>query len=84
MSEPRMSRRQIVASAAALPLAAAAFGTAEAAVQPRMQEAIESLRAARNSLERATANKGGHRKKAIDLIDAAIKEVRLGIQFANS
>jgi hypothetical protein len=84
MSETRMSRRQIVATAAALPLVAAAIGTAEAARQPRMQEALESLRAARNSLERATANKGGHRRKAIDLIDAAIREVKKGIEFAES
>ena len=33
------------------------------------------------SLERATADKGGHRVKAIQHVDAAIAEVRAGMRF---
>jgi hypothetical protein len=44
-----------------------------------MQAALNQLAAARASLVRAAHNKGGHRVKAIGLIDQAIAEVRLGI-----
>lgn len=85
MSENRMSRRDLVATAAVLPLAAVAAATAaEASNQPNMDAAINYLMQARASLKAATANKGGHRHKAMALIDQAIAEVKLGIQAANS
>jgi hypothetical protein len=40
------------------------------------------LQSARTELQAATPNKGGHREKALNLIDAAIAEVRAGIAFA--
>lgn len=46
-----------------------------------MQEAIEALRNARAHLEAATADKGGHRVRAIRAIDNAIAEVKAGIQY---
>ena len=49
--------------------------------QPRMDAALEDLRAARQELERAVPNKGGHREKAIELIDRAIEQVKEGIEF---
>lgn len=49
--------------------------------QPHMRDALESLKQARSSVEAATADKGGHRGKAVDLIDQAIKEVMAGIEF---
>ncbi len=51
--------------------------------QPKMQEALAHLREAKKSLEQAEANKGGHREKAIQLVDQAIKQVEDGIQYAN-
>ncbi len=85
MSENHMSGQPIVAAAAALALVAAVGATvAEASNQPNMDAAIDFLTQARASLVKATANKGGHRAKAIALIDEAIKEVRQGIRFANS
>ncbi len=47
-----------------------------------MQAALDELRGARSELEAATSDKGGHRAKAIELVDEAIGEVKAGIEFA--
>jgi hypothetical protein len=47
--------------------------------QPHMQTALTALEAARDNLEKATADKGGHRERALDLVKDAIKEVKQGI-----
>ena len=52
--------------------------------QPHMQMALDELRAARSELNVAMANKGGHRERAMGLVDQAISEVQLGMQFAGS
>ena len=52
---------------------------AATADQPHMQKALDKLREARSNLERATSDKGGHRRKAIEYIDSAIDEVQKGI-----
>ena len=49
--------------------------------QPNMQAARGNLITARNELRRATADKGGHRARAIGLVNSAIAEVNLGIQY---
>ncbi len=48
--------------------------------QPNMQQALDRLKDARNDLEKATADKGGHRAKAIDFVKRAIEEVKAGIK----
>ena len=48
--------------------------------QPHMQAALDALNSALNNLNQAEADKGGHRAKAIDLVNQAINEVNLGIQ----
>jgi hypothetical protein len=50
-----------------------------AASQSDMESALSALRAARHSLIRADADKGGHRLNAIKLTDQAIAEVQAGI-----
>jgi len=50
--------------------------------QPHMESALRSLHDAKTELQLAEPNKGGHRAKAIELIDAAIFEVQAGIDFA--
>lgn len=57
---------------------------AAASDQPHMQAALTALESARNNLDRAEADKGGHRAKAIDLVKSAIDEVKLGIQAGRS
>jgi hypothetical protein len=64
-------------SMAMLLLAAMSFSTAFAR-QPHMEAALKHLREARASLEKAIPNKGGHRERAIDLINQAIAQVEEG------
>ena len=51
--------------------------------QPHMAAALEHLKRARNQLEKAVPDKGGHRVAAIKLVDQAIAEVKLGIEVGN-
>jgi len=53
--------------------------TVKAPDQPHMQAALDALKSARNNLDKAEADKGGHRAKAIDLVKQAIDEVNAGI-----
>ena len=53
------------------------------AAQPHMHAALDALRTARSELQMAEANKGGHRVKAIGLIDEAIDQVREGMEHAD-
>ncbi len=50
--------------------------------QPKMEAALASLRQAREALREANADKGGHRQKALELIDAAIGQVQAGIEYS--
>jgi hypothetical protein len=50
--------------------------------QPHMTKSLGLLQSARGELAAATPNKGGHRERALGLIDQAITEVRAGITFA--
>ena len=54
------------------------------AEQPHMAGALEHLRHAKGELERADADKGGHRVAAIQLVNQAIAEVEAGIAYAAS
>jgi hypothetical protein len=49
--------------------------------QPNMQAARGNLQTARSELQRATADKAGHRVNAINLVNSAIAEVNLGIDY---
>jgi len=46
-----------------------------------MEASVGLLQNARAELAVATPNKGGHREKALGLIDSAIAEVRAGIAY---
>jgi hypothetical protein len=61
---------------------AGVLATSALAGQPKMEAALVSLRQARESLREANADKGGHRQKALDLIDAAIGQVQAGIEYS--
>ena len=50
--------------------------------QPHMTAALAALESAKNNLERATSDKGGHRGKALDFVKDAISEVKKGIDAA--
>ena len=55
-----------------------------AEAQPHMREAIRLLRDARAQLDKAEADKGGHRVAAIGKVDEAIAEVQAGIDYDNA
>lgn len=54
------------------------------AAQNHMTTARGYLYQAYSELNQATTNKGGHRVNAMNLINQAIHEVNLGIEYANS
>lgn len=56
-----------------------AMGYATAA-QPHMQAALGALNAAKNELQSAEHNKGGHRANALRLVEQAMQQVQMGIQ----
>jgi hypothetical protein len=64
-----------------LPMLLLMVSTSATADQPNMQSAKVNLQNAKANLIAATPNKGGHRGKAINLVNAAIAEVNRGIAF---
>jgi hypothetical protein len=54
------------------------------AAQPHMQAALDHLRAAKAELQVADPDKGGHRVKAIALVNDAIGQVELGMGYAET
>jgi hypothetical protein len=75
-------RMRMLALGTTCTLLGAGIGGAAVAYQGHMYHAIDYLQSARQELIAAEGNKGGHRANAIHLIDQAIDEVNLGIQFA--
>ena len=66
-------------AAAALPAASPQPAAAPAAVpepHPEIREAIESLRRARNHLDHAAHDFGGHRVEAIKAIDESLRQLQ--------
>jgi len=86
MFEANISRRTF-AVAAATGIATlgvlCASATTASAYQGNMEHALSSLYQAVASLREATPNKGGHRERAMDLIQQAIDQVQQGIEFAD-
>ncbi len=71
-------RRRLLGVVTILGIVAASF-TAGYAVQTHMDNALAALQNARNELQVAEHNKGGHRVNAIRPVDQAMAEVRAGI-----
>ena len=51
--------------------------------QPEMSAALDNLRQAQQHLQAANNNKGGHRERAMQLIDQAMSEVQQGMEYAD-
>ena len=49
--------------------------------EPHMSAAYGHLEQARSELERAAPNKGGHRERAMQLVDQAMQQIQEGEQF---
>ena len=82
MHNPWKLTTLLLAGALALLFAFGSIGPASArAPQVHMKSALKSLQSASLSLQKATADKGGHRQKAMDLTAEAISQVQKGIAF---
>jgi len=78
----RISRRSVLNTIVPAALVSFAFPVrAKAADQPHMQAALDALRLAKRELEQATDDKGGHRRRAIGMVNQAMNQVERGIQF---
>jgi len=86
MSQSKLTRRSFAAAAAtgvaAMGLLGASAKSADA-YQGNMEHALSALNQALASLRESTANKGGHRGRAMDLVRQAIDETQAGIEFAD-
>jgi hypothetical protein len=51
------------------------------AEDPDLRKALEQLQQARQVLQQAPASRSGHRARALDYLDDAIKHVREGLAF---
>ena len=71
----------VLAFVFALCLGAVVGGVAVAQNQNHMYNARNDLQAARYQLQVATHDKGGHRANALNLVNEAIEQVNLGIQY---
>ena len=79
----QISRRSVLSTIMPAALVAFAFPSRAkaAADQPHMQAALDALRLARRELDAADTDKGGHRARAIGLVNDAINQVEKGIAF---
>jgi hypothetical protein len=86
MSQSKLTRRGFAAATAtgvaAIGLLGATAKSADA-YQGNMERALSSLSEALGSLRESTANKGGHRARAMDLVRQAMDETQAGIAFAD-
>jgi hypothetical protein len=86
MSQSKLTRRGFAAVAAtglaAIGLLGATAKSANA-YQGNMERALSSLSEALSALRESTANKGGHRARAMDLVRQAMDETQAGIAFAD-
>lgn len=84
---PMKSRRELALLATGGAIAAGLITvakTASADRQPNMERARAALMDALQSLRAASDDKGGHKVKAMELIQGAIAEVEAGMRFDNT
>jgi hypothetical protein len=82
----QFSRRELarLGAGSAIAVAAVAASTTQAsAYQGNMERALSALYEALASLREATPNKGGHKANAARLVEQAIEETKLGIEWAD-
>ena len=76
-------RRIALATATAAAATALLVGsvTGAQAAHPRIHEAIDALRKARDELSHAPSDFGGHKADAIQAIDTAIEQLRTCLKY---
>ena len=83
MTNPWKLTTFLFAAALAVVIGNNAINSAAAEKQPHMESALTHLESAHAELVKATADKGGHRAKAMSLTHDAIEQVKKGIAFDN-
>src|SRR5271154_1961728 len=86
MFDSKVTRRGLVATVATGVAAIGVLGASAesaSAYQGNMERALGSLHQALGSLRESTANKGGHRARAMELVQQAIAETQAGVEFAD-
>ena len=78
MRPSRTAATLLIASVAA---GAGLFAGYTVAAQPHMEEALTNLDRAEADLRQADHDKGGHRDRALELVQRAQREVREGMRF---
>ncbi|HJT07233.1 MAG TPA: twin-arginine translocation signal domain-containing protein [Stellaceae bacterium] len=77
-----MTRRSTLTAAGAAGLAlVAGIGSAHAEPHPALRSAINALERARNDLQHAAHDFGGHRVEAIQSIDRALEQLRIAMRY---
>jgi len=76
-----ISRRSMLRTALPAALLVGVLPGQVRAAQPHMRAALRALRTAQQELEEASADKGGHRVKALGLVRRAIDEVERGMEY---
>jgi hypothetical protein len=79
MQMNKFAKTSLMAAALATALGVGFIAGHAEAYQPHMQNALGDLQAALSELQAAAPNKGGHRERAIGLVNRAITEVQAGI-----
>ena len=80
MSTRLSTRDRLVKAFVVLAVAGGAFAAGLAyAAQPHMEAALNALLTAQTELKIAEHDKGGHRVKALALVNSAINQVQAGI-----
>jgi len=80
MFQSKFTRRGFAVAAATAMAAIGLLGASAKSADPcqgNMERALSSLYQALGSLQEATANKGGHRARVMDLVRQAIDETRV-------
>jgi hypothetical protein len=75
-------RDRIIGIGMGVALCALVAGVTAWAGQPHMQKALTHLNQARDELQQASNDKGGHRQNALDLVNRAITQVEKGMEYA--
>jgi hypothetical protein len=76
-----MTRRTTLAGVAAVTGLALAASAAHAERHPRIRAAVRALENARDDLQHADHDFGGHRVEAIEAINRALEQLREALKF---
>lgn len=85
--ESQKTRRDMLAVAAgavAVGVVASTVATPAQADQGNMEHAIDLCNKAIEALRAAPDNKGGHKRRAVQMIQTAVDEIQAGIEWADT